>query len=97
MDESEIGDGYENVAGAQIRDTLGEGQTIYEGTRIRVNVIDAVTKENCGQMIIDWEDVTVSDDKRTIEYTLPTEAEIEAEGIPGAGALLFRNLLLRKL
>ena len=76
-----VGDGYENVAGAQIRDTLGEGQTIYEGTRIRVNVIDAVTKENCGQMIIDWEDVTVSDDKRTIEYTLPTEAEIEAAGI----------------
>lgn len=76
-----VGDGYENVAGAQIRDTLGEGQTIYEETRIRVNVIDAVTKENCGQMIIDWEDVTVSDDKRTIEYTLPTEAEIEAAGI----------------
>ncbi len=76
-----VGDGYENVAGAQIRDTLGEGQTIYEGTRIRVNVINAVTKENCGQMIIDWEDVTVSDDKRTIEYTLPTEAEIEAAGI----------------
>lgn len=76
-----VGDGYENAAGAQIRDTLGEGQTIYEDTGIRVNVIDAVTKANLGQIVINWDDVTVSDDKRSIEYSLPTEAEIEAAGI----------------